>query len=695
MSYSLHENIRIPLDMMEGDISIAFRFTCQGEGSYQLGISFGKGEDDRFLRFCVTQDPLLLMYHGAGKMLLRAFPHIYKGKENSLKIELYRSLGLVRYHVNGCFYGERLLCHPTDPKLDFDRIALYCDGDPDAVVERVTIEAAVSPRRDYVISTENMPPVTFEEVFPRAARPAEKIYFIDGHKLNKEDYFTAVTLQGLVNRAEPQLYVHYGRYNGRGADAVTEWYRLLEEKGRELVPITLEEALEQFSDYYHGVVTGSIAPCDGTDYAMNIATMVCGVKDYIYAGAERNDRIDCSLPRFRLDSRFADDVEAYKWAKEELWPHCHHGILCHSYGDCDLHFTDSSRDYLVQNKIFSFNSAAVKDEEDYYFYFDLLAMTPPNTPVLGIASRNGESRYDSVLDEDALFRACAELGKFFVYSFSVDNMSLFSGLEAGNLKQKPHKKLTLDPEKRYVSFLLSEGENYAWAYQLWNSTYRKEGRGKVAIGWSTAGAMYYLAPAVLEWYYANAEESDCWYLDGNGIGDMYNPDIYGIRLASEKREAALTEYLSHSRELIRRADLPVMRIFDATYSVTDASAARYMEAIPELTAIYTGYNSEPDMDTFVGSEYMLAGKPVFHTRVVSLAPKGSAEGDGQVLLEGILREIASEDAPSFINVFVLGNYLLREGAAPLIWVKEHLPEYCEVVRPDQLAELYEQYAKEK
>ncbi len=692
MRYHLSENTRIPLEMVEGDIAISFRFTCRGEGAYQMGISFGFGEDNRFLRFFVTQDPLLLMCHGAGKMLLRAFPHIYKGKENSLKLELYRSLGLVRYHVNQCFYGERLLCHPVDPKLDFDSIALYCDGDPDAVVDELVIEPATAPKRDYVIQTEEMPSVAFEDVFPRAERPAEKIYLLDAHDLSKEDYFTAVTLQGLVNRKKPELYVHYGRYNGRGS-AITEWYHLLREKGRELIPITLEEALEKYAACYKGVVTGKLAPDDGTDYVMNVATMVCGVEDYIYAGAERNSKLNAALPRFELDGRFADDMEAYRWAKDTLWERCHHGILCHTYGDCDLHFTDSSRDYLVQNRIFTFNSASVKDEEDYYFYFDLLAMTPPNTPVLGIASRNGESHYDSVLDEDALFRACAELGKFFVYSFSVDNMSIFSGLEAGELKQKPHRKLTLDPKKRYISFLLSEGENYAWAYQLWGATYRKEGRGQTAIGWGTAGAMYYLAPAVLEWYYANATEGDCWYLDGNGIGDMYNPDIYGIRLTPEKREAALAEYLAHSRELIKRTDLRVMRIFDATYSVTDASAAGYMKAIPELVALYTGYNSEPDMHTFSGSEYMLEGKPIFHTRVVSLAPKGSAEGDGQVLLNGILHELEREAAPSFINVFVLGNYMLHSGAAPLVWVQERLPEGCEIVRPDQLAELYEQYAE--
>ena len=78
MTYILRENTRIPFDMMEGDISVSIRFTCRGKGTYQMGVGLGQGENDRFLRFCVTQNPLLLLYHGEEKMLLRAFPHIYK-----------------------------------------------------------------------------------------------------------------------------------------------------------------------------------------------------------------------------------------------------------------------------------------------------------------------------------------------------------------------------------------------------------------------------------------------------------------------------------------------------------------------------------------------------------------------------------------------------------------------------------------
>ena len=694
-SYLLRDNQILPVSAFSGDCTVEFRFEVLQAETYRLGLLLENTGDGKPLRFCTTHEGLLLLVHGKEKFLMRAFPGLHQKEPNTLRLDIYPGRRLVRYHVNGGFYGERELAHPTDPVLTGGKVSLFIEGKAEIRVTDVSCREAAPPHRAYTLPTPPSEPTAFDTLFPRSVRPGQEVYLLNAGELSLEEYMTALTLQGLVNRRVPRLYVHTGRYNGRGMEGYsTRWYTLLEEKGRTLTPCTLNEALERFSDCYQGLILGELRPAGETSFQMNLITMLAGVEDRIYVSRERAAEMDARLDRLDIDGRWTSDVEAYRWAKENLWPRCHQGILCHMYGDCDLHFTEPSRDYLVQHKIFVFNSSGVKTEDDYYFYFDLLALTPPNTPVLGIACRNGESIHDGVLDEDALFRACAELGKFFVYTFSVDNMSVLSGLETGELRQKPCPPVALDRQKAYVSFLLSEGENYAWAYHLWGENYWHPSREGVGKAWSTAGAMLFLAPAVLEWYYENASPWDAWYLDGNGIGDMYNPDIYALRLPEAPRKPAFDDYLRLTREMMRRADLSVIRLFDATYSVTDDSVRAYIKAIPEIQAVFTGYNSEPDMERFPASEYLLDGVPVFRTRVVSQTPTYAPEKDGQVLLDGILREIEKDGRPAFINVFVLGNYMLENGSMVLQYVQEHLPEGCAVLRPEQLAAVFREYCSE-
>ena len=683
---------RLPVGELTGDCSIEFQYEIQkAEGAYRVGILLEDETDPSPLCFCVTHEKLLLLQYSGDKMLMRAFPLLPADAANTLRLDIYPGRGLIRYHVNGRFYGERLLAHPTDPTLTGGRLSLFAQGNVTAGISGVSCRAAEPPHREYVLPGLRAEPVDFDTLCPRSSPPEREICFLNAQDLSLEDYMTALTLQGLANRRAPRLYVHSGRYSGRGKEAITHWYTLLEEKGRTRKVCTLEEALEIFSDCYSGVITGTLRPEGDTSFQENLVTMLAGVEGYIYVSREREAHIAPDLPRLDIDGRWQTDIEAYRWARENLWPRCHHGVICHMYGDCDFHFTEPSRDYLVQHKIFVFNSNGVKTEDDYYFYIDLLAMTPPNTPVLGIASRNGESLHDSVLDEDALFRLCAELGKFFVYTFSVDNMSVMSGLETGQLKQKPCPPAALDTGKAYVSFLLSEGENYAWAYHLWGESYRHPSREGVSKAWSTAGAMLFLAPAVLEWYYNNASPWDAWYLDGNGIGDMYNPDIYALRLPEGERLPAFEEYLRLTREMMRQADLSVIRLFDATYSVTDDSIRAYLRAIPEIRAVFTGYNCEPDMERFPAPQYLLDGVPVFRTRVISRAPTYCPETDGRVLLDGIIQALAEDGRPAFINVFVLGNYMLENGSMVLQYVADHLPEDCAILRPEQLAGVFREY----
>lgn len=684
-----------------GSYAVEATVKLDGENGH-LGVVINGGKGDlNDLRFIIMPSGEVGIYSRNDVCYMKGSPNIYPTMlDTTFRVEVHPSQQLIVYYFNNKMFGEIRLNQPNDIKLEGTKVGLYFLDTAKAMFTDISICSIETPaEEDYVVETKYDENLDNEAIYPRASqKPAQTIYkFMNPMGLTSDEQLTLATLQGIVNKTEPRIYVDYQVYNSDTSNKPrqADWNKLLTEKGRNVVEVTsLEELLVRFKDDFKGIVTGDAYSPKTYYYEANIVTMLAGIYDVVYLNEEMCGELAEKLGKdvwFDTTDRWENSLHAYQWAYENLFPLCNQTILAHLDTEGTGHYTMPNRDYLVQNKIFTFYTSDVVTRDDYYFYLKIFASTPANTPVIGIASLIKEIKsHEGVMYEWAMFNEMANLGKHFTYTFSCANLSLLSGLEYDELKQPEAPGITLDPGKKYISLMASDGDNLSWSMVHWSTSYQDEdSRSKVAKGWSVPGAIYYVAPAALEYYYKNASPNDYFFLDGGGVGPIWALDTYGLRLSEDMREKVIDQYLAQTAYVMDKMDITVLKSWTDRYQTSDAALQRYAEALPNLNSIFIGYNVAVPYSQSVS---VVNGVPVFRNVIVNAADARSPEANGAFLVSQINNVLSTVTTPAFAQSFVLGNYIVSDCEA-LVYVQENLGDDYEFVRPDVLGSLYRQYSE--
>jgi hypothetical protein len=143
---------------------------------------------------------------------------------------------------------------------------------------------------------------------------AKILRIVDVQDLDGFDRLLLASLQGLVNRERPEIYLI--------ADPVDEtWVPDLPVRTRtEKDPLSL---LERYRDRFDGAVVYDMDVPD----TINLATTIAGLKGAVVATAEQAEEHGLEIVE-DLRDRFEDDSSTiHEWAMENLWPDCTDEIL--------------------------------------------------------------------------------------------------------------------------------------------------------------------------------------------------------------------------------------------------------------------------------------------------------------------------------------------------------------------------------
>jgi hypothetical protein len=616
----------------------------------------------------------------------------FKGdaKNYTFRAEVHPEAGRMLYYVNGIFLGEMNIAESDSPLIENSGVGISAVGsDYTLAVKDIYIEE-IDPldSRRY-----DAPDIEIEDegVYPKSENPpAQTIYVLDAMTMPYEDLMTATTLQGLVNRTTPQIFLDYRAYNEdprySNIDDDAEYLELLEDKGRTLVRTTLDELLVKFVDHYKGVIVGD---CFATNYSENVATSLAGVLDGVYMTEARYNKMKSEIKKdvlFRLDNRFKSSIDAYMWLWNTYGDQFSRTVLFHtsSAAESEGHITRACRDYAVMSRGFAFCTTDVETLEDYDFYMSIFAACAPNTAVIG--------RGGGCFPEFEMFQICGQFAKYFTYGFSTPNMSLFNSLEVGELKQKAPAEITeLESDTVYVTFDISEGDNLSWDYHLWMHNFAdEEARAKIAKGYSICGALYYIAPAILERYYEKATPNDYFFLDGGGISNLSSPDDFGVLYNEDDREDIVDRMLELTEYVASKTDIHALR---ALHNISDEMAERYAIECPTLTALFSSYGNVTEAiggtTRYAKSVYMV--DDIVRCRSYLTTFGGSLTPQLSQLLSQAKN---TKDGIVFAKVFVYANQMLDN-----VGVMENFRAELEaatnkrvvIVRPDVFAELYAEY----
>ena len=217
-------------------------------------------------------------------------------------------------------------------------------------------------------------------MFPKGPPPAETIDIVDLLSADLDTKLAAITLQGLANAGEST------RVFLRLFERQDFWLEetLRRKHIRQIHPLSLDDYWIKYLPRAKKVVVYD----PDLPATINIATMVAAVEQGFVVAPGMLDRFAASHEAIDLRGRWHANTEAYTWAFEHLWPRMNHRLLAVYH---PTHTNHHLRDYLVQNRVFTFWITGPKTAKtpisdhakEKAFAERVLAATKPNIPVIG------------------------------------------------------------------------------------------------------------------------------------------------------------------------------------------------------------------------------------------------------------------------------------------------------------------------
>lgn len=476
----------------------------------------------------------------------------------------------------------------------------------------------------------------YKDVFPVSSTPASTLDFISVANSAPDVQLMMQSLQGIVNREKPVIYLKTCPQDGL-------WLDWIKQRGFIKSTRTFSDP-SQLIKKYRNRIKGVVITDPALASTKNIATMIAGVENVIVVSPRLAKQFDLPVV-YDLRGKWKNDGDAYRWAFDNLWSRMNHHLAACLWPDAN-----GVRDYLVQNKVFIFwipgpIDGAKKTSaplEQMKLAEEILGRLPANVPIMGY-SWAGE---DIGIGEGGGVGLMAEFAKYLVGSISTANMSVHSGFKVPPFKQKDHGPAPkLQKDKVYITFVVSDGDNLpVITNSNWPQIWKDKMRGKFPIAWSISPSSCILIPDVMDYYYHTATKNDSFMAAVSGVGYTY-PTMYAKRYRESDRQAVLDEFLEQTRHYMKQMDLDTIN----PSNVGDKEIRRYAEKIPELVAIFPDYGR--NVSSYAEATGITARNvPVFHA-VTSWDPKGDKDGQVEYIVSQI-KGIEPKEKPAFMHVFI-------------------------------------------
>jgi hypothetical protein len=519
----------------------------------------------------------------------------------------------------------------------------------------------------------------FPLLFPCSSPPADVLFVCDMTREATDLRLAAITLQGIVNRKRPQIYLLL-------LPTDKFWLQWMLKRG--FIKRTEAISINMLFDKFREKIKGVIIYDPRLPATKNIATMLAGLKDAIVVSPRLAKELNLPIVE-DLRGRWKRSLEAYRWAFDNFWGKMNHQVLACLYPD--NHWI---RDFLVANKIFVFWLPGQIDgaepysspREEVQFVEKLLGKAPQNIPIIGAPWAGIGAPLGGAVGvgwgDVRGFTFFSEFAKYGVGSIECTNLTVHTGIRIKNL----HPPLTpqlpkLERSKVYISFIISDGDNLPVLSvgnfpQLWQD----KRRGKLPIGWTINAAAPLLIPAIVDYYFSTATPRDSFVAAcGLGVGV---PDNYAIRY--QERSKVFDEYLDLTAQLMEQMDIRTIWLAIVN---EPRLISRYAERINGLLAIFPDYGKK--LYDYYDITYITSKNvPVFHAATNWQESFSREQQIANIVSQ--VRSITPFQRPAFLNVFICNWFF---DISMLEEIVKLLGKDYVVVRPDQLGMLYREYAK--
>jgi hypothetical protein len=359
------------------------------------------------------------------------------------------------------------------------------------------------------------------------------------------------TLVGLINRPQARVYLL-----DREHDAF--WLKeALSAIPQTLSPLTQADILHDLLTKYRSLVQGLIIYDPALIDTANIATMMAAQQDGIAVTPEQaqalqqapyNLLILADLRVYKWSSR----LQAYRWAKDNLCD----GSSPRLVAGLDPRISLGIRPFLVATRAF------------IYWLHPLGFLPDPGAGLLSERSLmqqilqsyapNTTGHFGWFIQEGSGVSIASRAAISVFASDHSSNMEVWGSMHTVQ-PALPTPRLSIpapEPDKIYVSFTMSEGDNLQYTQERLLNLWQDKKRGSVPIGWPIPAVLLETAPTLLDYYARTATPADEFLAGPSGVGYMYPADWPVEHLPA---------FLEHAGRLMKDMNLTVLEVLDSNF----------------------------------------------------------------------------------------------------------------------------------
>jgi hypothetical protein len=513
--------------------------------------------------------------------------------------------------------------------------------------------------------------------FLPAFQPPQELTVYNVRHLGYDLQLSIATLAGLINRSQASVYLDW-REN--------DLFWLREALGHipsKTSTLTGDAILFDLLQTYRDRIEGYVIYDPTCIDSVNVATMIGSQRNGFVVSPTMADILlkregSLSIIDDMREYHWVSRPQVYRWAMEHLFAHSTPGLVA----GLSPKIAIGIRPYLAATKAFIYwlNPINVLPRmslgwrSERWLLKNILRACSPGTIHLGWFQQEGSG---------VTLTSCNAIPV--VASDFFSNLEIWSGVTSKQVSPVPTYQNIQTPQRKvYVSFTMSEGDNFQYMQEHMLRLWRDPQRGTIPIGWTIAPILERAAPAMWDYYVRTASDNDEFIVGPSGLGYSY---------PSKWPHSKLASYLQQTGEAMQRMHLSLLEILDSNLdsscwlhpllifrAVTKGSGmvlinkhrqqyfARELQAYG-LKGILNGGGLNRARWTYSGS-------------IPILQNVGLASSINQAVT--MIRRATKGQRPYFINVYVLAWQM---GPTELKEVARELGSGYEVVTPGVLLKL--------
>lgn len=359
-----------------------------------------------------------------------------------------------------------------------------------------------------------------DQALPIFSPPGETLYSLHNASLSPDERIAFSALQGIVNKTQPRILIT------EDSDLPpTTWIKTFGMLDRVVNKLQSKYTLfEEFKDEIKGLV---VYDTTKSAHYRNVASTIANINGYLPV----TETLKQSLSRAGVEFDESNIIDITDWQEKspadiyerlygEYWNECSKRLVISANPNGDL---DHCRDIAaaVGAAVIYLDCTKANEKALYGKFMQDMA-----------DSRYANNETAIVMGWFTTERSGVTAGSAYGIStipadFYISG-SVYSGITGNsdpydrtiNIPAVPAKN---DVENKvYVAVYMTDGDNIQYVQRfmrkLWDSEEEKNNRGKVAVNWTISPSLVDIGPGLLNYYYNNSTEKECFVSGPSGIG---------------------------------------------------------------------------------------------------------------------------------------------------------------------------------